>query len=63
MVWKQHMEAWRNQANFLKKESNKRVVSEDFDELESENVSEINSTWQEVIRISREYGADLPEGF
>lgn len=62
-AWNQHMEAWRNRAVLLRKESNKRTVSEDFAELENEHVSEINSTWQEVLRVGREYGADLPEGF
>jgi hypothetical protein len=63
IVWNQHMQAWRNHASFLEKESNKREISEDFDQLEAENVSEINSTWQEVLSVGREYGADLPEGF
>ncbi len=62
-AWNEHMEAWRNRAVLLRKESSKRTVSEDFAELENERVSEINSTWQEVLRIGREYGADLPAGF
>ncbi|MGC2235396.1 MAG: hypothetical protein WA584_04510 [Pyrinomonadaceae bacterium] len=63
IAWNQHMEAWRNRAILLRKESSKRTVSEDFAELENENVSEINSSWQEVLRVGREYGADLPKGF
>lgn len=63
IAWNQHMDAWRNYADFLKKESGKQMISEDFEELESEKVSEINSTWQEVLSIGREYGADLPAGF
>lgn len=62
-AWNQHMEAWRNRAVLLRKESNKSTVSEDFAEREHENVSKINSTWQEVLRVGREYGADLPAGF
>jgi hypothetical protein len=62
-AWNKHMQAWKNHADFLRKESNKRTVSEDFDGLEADNVSEINSTWREVLNIGREYGADLPQGF
>ena len=62
-AWFEHMKAWRDYGKFLEREGTKKAVSEDFERLEDEHVSNVNSTWQEVLSIGREYGADLPRGF
>jgi hypothetical protein len=62
-AWEAHMKAWSDYAEFLKKESKKAEQSEDFHQSSSEYSSDISSTWQEVLSVGREYGANLPAGF
>lgn len=63
LAWREHMKAWSDYGEFLQKAKNKRMTFEDFDSLADEYSSEITITWQETLRIGREYGADLPANF
>jgi hypothetical protein len=62
-AWHFHMKAWRNYAEFLAIQENapagKRMKKADFQKGESSLNAEINRTWFEVLRISRNYGADV----
>ncbi len=53
-AWREHMKAWRNYAEFLKE--NDPTLSKC---AERRCNAEINRTWVEVIRISRNYGANV----
>ena len=73
-AWREHMRAWREHSDFLNshKESG---ASYDFDGLEAGQyplnhsdkhlyrmqIERINSTWYEVLRIGRKYGAYVNE--
>lgn len=62
-AWREHMKAWSDYAEFLQKAKNKRMTLEDFDSMTTEYNGEISKTWQETLRIGREYGADLHVNF
>lgn len=62
-AWFEHMKAWRDYSRFLENEGSKKAVSEDFEQRENDYVSDINLSWQEVLSIGREHGADLPGNF
>ncbi len=63
IAWLEHMKAWRDYADFLnemKNSSARRMLSEEqLDALETKHSDEITSTWQEVLRIGRSYGAEV----
>jgi hypothetical protein len=73
-AWREHMRAWRDHADFLEsqKESgvkytinNREVVQYSFnrddERLYRMQIEKINSTWYEVLRIGRKYGAYVEE--
>jgi predicted N-acyltransferase len=63
IAWREHMKAWRDYADFLnemKNSSARKMLSEEkLDALETKHSAEITNTWQEVLRIGRNYGAEV----
>lgn len=59
IAWNKHMDAWQNYSEFLnaKKNSSKRLTTEDFQNFDCRYTKEINETWYEVLRLGRNYGA------
>jgi hypothetical protein len=62
-AWDKHMKAWRDYSDFLneKKDSPQRqeVGNETLSFLENQYSADINSTWYEVLRVGRSYGANV----
>jgi hypothetical protein len=63
IVWRQHMRAWDDYAEFLQSAGNKRIRVEEFEARSDVYNAEIATTWYEVLRVARENGADLPADF
>jgi hypothetical protein len=59
-AWREHMKAWRDYSNFLNKCETKRMDDSAFAQLDKNYNQEISITWDEVLRVGREYGATLP---
>lgn len=57
-AWHAHMNAWHKHANYLAKIEDEDETSEDV--TISRNISEINRTWWEVLRVARRHGATIP---
>ena len=61
--WREHMKAWRDYSDFLnrmKKSSNRDGLSaEEINAVDAAHSREITSTWQDVIRVSANYGANI----
>jgi hypothetical protein len=56
-AWREHMQAWGDYAQYLQdKKATKRNYSCG---LEKRYNTEINRTWEEVLRIGRTYGASV----
>ncbi|HEY0427964.1 MAG TPA: hypothetical protein VGC76_09295 [Pyrinomonadaceae bacterium] len=62
-AWSEHMNAWRNYGDFMEQEAAREETSDNFRQNEYELVSDISTTWYEVLRVGREYGADFPNNF
>lgn len=65
-AWRKHMSVWHNYADFLQDLNNPKL-RHNFDEMQiqkiqAEHISKINTTWYEVLRISKKYGAEIPRG-
>jgi hypothetical protein len=61
-AWREHMDAWRSYSEFLnerKNSSRTKVNGENLEKLENPYNTEINRTWDEVLRIARRHGADV----
>lgn len=61
IAWQNHMQAWRIHSNYLTEVRNSGDFDEDYDEVSSRQINEINRTWYEVIRIARIHGAVIPQ--
>ncbi|HEX8248564.1 MAG TPA: hypothetical protein VF599_10355 [Pyrinomonadaceae bacterium] len=67
-AWREHMKAWRVQADFLNETSydapRKRSygIGSGPGKSYSEQNNEINNTWFETLRIARKYDAYIPPG-
>lgn len=63
IAWRDHMKAWRDYADYLdamKSRSARRELSpRDAYVAESHYGSDIDTTWYEVLRIGRTYGAEV----
>ena len=61
-VWRTHMEAWRAHADFLIRTDcmRKRMSAEETSRVTIEQKYEIITTWMNVLRIARRYGAVIP---
>lgn len=64
-AWREHMQAWQNQAKFLTQINNKTnsIVDETEYHQYSDNSKEINSTWMQVLRIAERYDVDIPADY
>jgi len=51
--WREHMQAWRNYADYLETRSSARRDNNEGKRL----IGEINRTWEEVKSVGRSYGA------
>jgi hypothetical protein len=51
--WREHMQAWRNYADYLEETSSSRRDCSEGKRL----IGEINRTWEEVKSVGRTYGA------
>lgn len=59
-AWQKHMQAWRTHSDFLNEARNSTEFSQDFRQITSKQINEINRTWYEVIRIARSHKAIIP---
>ncbi|MEZ5344458.1 MAG: hypothetical protein R2681_02785 [Pyrinomonadaceae bacterium] len=63
-AWREHMDAWKKQAAYVR---SKERVNEEFnaesESVYSDNTSEINETWYQVLRIAQRYGVEIDESF
>lgn len=61
IAWHKHIDAWRDYSEFLNemKESSAdgNISQRKFEVLQDRHTGEVNRTWYEVLRISRDYGA------
>lgn len=62
-AWRAHLKAWRDYANFLKAmktpSGSENLNDKSVYELEHHFNAEINSTWYEVLRVGKTYGAEV----
>ena len=62
-AWREHLRAWRNYSDFLESMKYASEQSKQFEEetgiSDARYSQEINRTWDEVLRIAREYNADF----
>jgi hypothetical protein len=62
-AWHKHMQAWRDYAEFLRDmedySDDSSLAGKDFRPREKRYNDEINSTWDEVLRLGRTYGAEV----
>jgi len=62
-AWRRHMKAWRDYADFLDEmkhsPARKKLSETEVSELENTYSSDINNTWSEVLRVGRNYGAEV----
>lgn len=59
-AWHRHMQAWRTHADYLNEKRFSQGVDSDYDAVSSDQISEINRTWYEVLRIARQHKAMIP---
>lgn len=58
VAWREHMQAWSDYEDFLNSSPTAQTSSCVFSRLEEPYNREISVTWEEVLRIGREYGAN-----
>lgn len=66
-AWRAHMKAWRNHADFLNQVREDSLERGDGSyalprKEYSRQSGEISDTWYKVLRIAREYNAEIPPG-
>jgi hypothetical protein len=61
-AWQNHMRAWRNHSDYLNENKYSSGFDADYDEVSARQISEINRTWWEVLRIAKTNGATIPAG-
>ena len=62
VAWHKHIDAWQDYSEFLNEKKNlsrTRLNEENFAEFQNPYDVEINQTWEEVLRLGRNYGADI----
>jgi hypothetical protein len=57
-AWRAHMRAWRVHADYLNRFKDKEM-SDSERRIYDQQSEEINETWYEVLRVARNYGADI----
>lgn len=64
-AWREHMKAWRDYSEFLKRMKRSSIRTSlsigEFQDTEAFYNREISRTWHEVLRIGKNYGADLTD--
>ncbi|HNQ15069.1 MAG TPA: hypothetical protein PKM58_05865 [Pyrinomonadaceae bacterium] len=58
-AWNEHMRAWKNYADYLDLNRERRVDTEVFSSKQRKYNEEISRTWGIVIRLARENGAEV----
>lgn len=58
-AWNAHMKAWKNYADYLQLNRDRRVDRDLFDAKQRAYNKEISKTWDVVIRLARENGAEV----
>ena len=58
VAWREHMQAWNDYADFINSSENGKTSSCMLSRLEDNYNQEISITWEEVLRVGREYGAN-----
>ena len=61
IAWLKHMRAWHNYADFLQQAKSQKMGYTEIKQLERRYNREINSTWDEVLRVGARYGAFVDE--
>jgi hypothetical protein len=61
LAWLKHMSAWHKYEDFLKNNAGS-TGSRELRRLDRQYNREINSTWYDVLRVSKKYGASIPAG-
>lgn len=61
IAWRKHMDAWDDYSNFLQKAENAGVSVESFNRVEPLYDYDIDSTWDEVLRVGGSYGAEFSD--
>lgn len=56
-AWRKHMRAWKNYAEFLKDANDLDYNRSELEIKDASYSDEINRTWYNVLRISKNYGA------
>ncbi len=58
-AWNAHMKAWKNYSDYLELNRDRRVDPDVFNAKQRAYNKEISKTWDVVIRLARENGADV----
>lgn len=64
-AWREHMKAWKDQAEYLNSIQNDSYGKNDKTTAENytDNTVEINRTWFQVLRIASRYGVEIPSNY
>ncbi len=64
-AWREHMKAWKNQANYLEDLQSKSLDGEieSASKNYSDNSRQINRTWDQVLRIAQRYGVGIDSSY
>lgn len=58
--WREHMQAWRNYSDFLNEVSRNKIEKTEFNRLENRYLKEINSSYNDVLKLAKTYGVNNP---
>lgn len=58
--WREHRQAWRDYSNFLNEVSRNKIEKVEFTRLENRHLREINSSYEDVLKIAKTYGVNNP---
>lgn len=64
-AWREHMNAWKNQAEYLNSLQNENYGRNDETAANYyiDNTVQINRTWFQVLRIANRYGVEIPNNY
>lgn len=61
IVWRKHMNAWISYSKFLERAEKAEVSASDIRLLKPRYYSDIDTTWEDVLRVADNYGAEFSE--
>lgn len=61
IAWRKHMNAWISYSKFLERAEKAEVSALDVQRLKQRYHSDIDTTWEEVLRIADSYDAEFSE--